>query len=471
MLAVGGAVFLGHNELRHQREAFDTTGRIAHRLLSQQVVQHDAILATLALLIPGDNDPPAQNLPSVYPQIQRMQYRAAGQPWQEPTLDAAEAAARRSGHAQVAVDETSEGRYRLVTPAGNGAYALTIDLIRVVPREEWPLPPGPSDTRVTLQWQDQAPYVLQEGAPATGPGWPLSFGKTLSSQSQPFDLHISRHMGWTELPWLGMALWVALVGVASALWRAWQSQTVARQRAEDLLRMGQVQRLNTLGELAAGMAHELNQPLTAVVANTQAASRLLRESPDADPTALHAMTQAVAQAQRAAEVVSRLRRVIERPTTPAASPEVALQPAVRNVLHLLDPDCRQRQVTPRLDAPDHDLRVLADPVALEQILHNLTSNALQALEHTPPEQRELIIRLRARQQVAQLDVIDTGCGISPEAMPQLFQPFFSAREGGLGLGLSLCETLATNMGGQLSAHHRDDGRGGAVFTLTLPLAP
>ena len=110
-----------------------------------------------------------------------------------------------------------------------------------------------------------------------------------------------------------MALWALVVAAVLTVLRHGLRQRAARSRAEELLRLGQVARLNTLGELAAGMAHELNQPLTAVLANTQAARRLLDDDPPELATARSAMAQAVEQARRAADVVGRLRRVVERP--------------------------------------------------------------------------------------------------------------------------------------------------------------
>jgi len=466
-LALAGAALLGRAELQQQREAFDTDARIAHRLLSQRVVQHDAVLATLALLEPSGAEQPEQRLPAVYSQILQVRRRAPGDSWPDTALINAETRSRATRHAALAALDTHNGRYNLVMAAGNGAYALRIALRETVPWDEWPLPPDRSPARVTLELPGAAPYVLQTGKADDGAGWPLDFAKVLASQSQPFNLVITRRMGWHELPWLGMAGWVALVLLAAGAWTAWQRQATERRRAEELLRLGQVARLNTLGELAAGLAHELNQPLTAVVANTQAANRLLREQGGADPTALGAMEQAVAQARRAAEVVGRLRRVVERPAAADEQQVVVLQDAVRNALHLLEPESRRRQVSPTLDAPSADLRVVADPVALEQIVHNLLMNALQALEQVPPERRNLVLRLREDGKRGRIDVLDSGPGIAPEAMARLFQPFYSTREGGLGLGLSLCETLATNMGGSLVASNRETG--GAAFTLTLPL--
>jgi C4-dicarboxylate-specific signal transduction histidine kinase len=245
-------------------------------------------------------------------------------------------------------------------------------------------------------------------------------------------------------------------------------QRSARRRAEELLRLGQVARLNTLGELAAGVAHELNQPLTAVLANTQAAQRLLVDNPPDVATAQQAMTQAAAQARRAAEVVGRLRRVVEQqPEASTSAQAVDLGDALRRALYLLEPECQRRGVAPVVQV-DATVLVHADSVALDQIIHNLLMNALQALEKSDKKPRNLLLTIARQAKSGQLIVADNGPGIPSEVLPHLFEPFFSTREGGLGLGLTLCETLASGMDGHLSASNAEEG--GAVFTLTLPLA-
>ena len=223
--------------------------------------------------------------------------------------------------------------------------------------------------------------------------------------------------------------------------------------------------MNTLGELAGGMAHELNQPLTAVLANTQAAQRLLAEESVDLVTVQTAMAQAVNQARRAADVVGRLRVLVERPDAAAHLRPVDLRDAVRNVLHLMQPECARRDVVPALTAHT-PVWVKAEPVALDQIVHNLLLNALQALEQVTARHRTMQIVVLADARHGTLTVSDSGPGITPKAMPRLFEPFYSTRAGGLGLGLSLCETLVSNMGGTLTAANQV--RHGAIFTLTLP---
>jgi len=474
-LAAGsGAGWLAHARLQQLQAAFETDARIVHRLLSQRMVQHDAILSTLALLQPaepgqGSADAALPRLPSVYPQILDVLRRPADGTWPAaaPGLDAAEATSRASGHATLARPDLAAGRYHLVLASAPASYALHIDLRATVPREEWPMDPATSPVRVTLEHAGQAFTVQPGSTPARG--WTYGFRKALASPSQPLDVVARRVVGWGELPWLAMLGWCAATAAAAVAGRALWSHRVARRRAEELLRLGQVARLNTLGELAAGMAHELNQPLTALLSGTQAAQRLLGDDPPDLDTARTAMARAVEQARRASDVVGRLRRLVERPDLAGQMQPLQLPAAVHDVLHLLEPECRARAVVPEVQAEPGLPAVLAEPVALQQIVHNLVMNALQALEQVPAAERRLELRLGTPTPgQVQLTVRDHGPGIPPEARERLFEPFFTTRAGGLGLGLPLCESLAQAMGASLQLAP-GNGRG-AAFVLLLPAA-
>jgi signal transduction histidine kinase len=471
VVAALGCVWLARAEIRSQREAFETDARIVHRVLSQQVVQHDAILATLGLLQPDEAVAP-ERLSALYSQIIGVIRRAAGQPWP----DAALAEAARQSHAlrrAVLADlDFAAERYRIALAGHPAGYALVLHARAMVPWTEWPMDRANSPVEVALEHAGQR-IVLQAGdgvAMAGASGWRFEFHKELASASQPFDVVLRRQLGWQHLPWAWMALWCAVVALALVAQAAVQRQRTARRRAEELLRLGHVARLNTLGELAAGMAHELNQPLTAVLANTQAARRLLQEDPPELATAREAMTQAAEQARRASDVVGRLRRSIERPELAARLETVDLPAIARAALDLLEPEFARQGVAVRLTAaaPVH---VKADAVAVEQITHNLLMNALQALESVPAGHRSIDVRVHAEGTATALGAIevrDSGPGIAADVLPRIFEPFFSTRAGGLGLGLSLCESLATGMGGTLAA--TSDGEHGATFTLTLPRA-
>ena len=462
-----GSVAIARFELSRLRDAFDTDMRIAHRLLSQRVVQHDAVLATLALLQPPPQaDPAEQRLPALYSQILRVQRHDRGGDWPDPRQQAAESASRTLKRAALARVDFDTGRYELVLAAEPASFALLMDLRAIVPWSEWPMQPQTSPVRVLLEQGGQS-FVLQPGH-AGGWGWRFDFGKHLASDSQPFNVAGTRAVGLDELPWLAMLAWSAAVIALLAALGAWQRQRRGRQRAEELVRLGQVSRLNALGELAAGMAHELNQPLTAVLANTQAAGRLLSDDPPDLATARSAMTQAAQQARRASDVVGRLRRVVAPAAAGAKLQPVILQDALRSAVYLLEPELAQRQIEPQLRAGPEPLRVLAEPVALEQILHNLLMNAMQALEQVPASGRELVLTVSSAPDHGAVTIADNGPGIAPEHLPRLFEPFFSTRENGLGLGLSLCESLALGMGARLTAAPNPPR--GASFQLTLPKA-
>ena len=473
-LTAVGAVWIARAELAQMQQDFETDVRIAHRLMSQQMVQYDAVLATLALLEPSTGaEHPEQRLPSVYSSILRVQRRDRDQPWPDSAragaLDAAEARSRSLQRAELATLDLAHGRYTLVIGASPFSYALDIDLAGSVPWRDWPMNPQRSPVRLSLQ-RDGQQLVLQPGTLSTSRerGWRFGLSKALASPSQPFDLVAERQIGWGELPWRAIAGWaLAMAVLLAGLWAA-QRQRVERRRAEELLRLGQVARLNALGELSAGLAHELNQPLTAVLANAQAARRLLDDEPPDLATARDAMGQAVEQARRAAGVVGRLRRVIERPEAGGDTKPLVLQEVVRSAMHLLAPEFARHDVAAQFDASAQaPVRVQAEAVALEQIVHNLLMNALQALELVPAAERRLVVSVGRNGQEGVLTVTDNGRGIAPEALPRLFEPFFSTREGGLGLGLSLSETLAGGMGGSLSAGNVSPR--GARFTLLLPL--
>jgi signal transduction histidine kinase len=477
-----GLFLLIQQAIEREHANFETGARIAHRLLSQRAVQHEAVLTTLSLMQPALNP----RLPAVYPQILQLMHRVDGQPWPGPPAlqNAFLAAEKEKGGPRPALADLTAGRFWIMSSSGSGAaYALELSLQLMVPWDEWPFGQGASGgdgnggnggdadrLAIIHAWLEYggAKWTIQEagiGRNSAGELRRFTFRKQLASQSQPFDLVVERSYRISDLSWPWLALWtavwtLALTGLAHVL-----RQRRARQRAEELLRLGQVSRLNALGELAAGLAHELNQPLTAVLAGTQAATRMLADDPPELAAARNAMTQTVSQARRAAEVVARLRRVIERPNS-GERKAIDLAGAAGNVLHLLEPECARRGVAVQLIAGDIVL-AQADPVALDQILHNLIGNALNALDGIPQPQLTLRVSHPPGSNMVSFSVRDNGCGVPPELANRLFEPFVSGRPGGLGLGLSLCETLAEEMGGRVRYRPASPG---TEFILELPSA-
>lgn len=466
LLAAVGSAFIVRAALAERRAAFDTDARIAHRLLSQVAAQHDAMLATLVLLQPAAAE--SRRLPALAPQVLRLDRRGEGEAWPTPQAEALAAAEARSAQVARAVPVATglaAGRFTLVRAGTPAAYALTIDLAAMVPWPDWPLQ-REGGAHAELRLGGKA-WPVQRGHGTGATPWRLAASKALAAESQPFELVIEQPIVWRELPWGSVALWCLFSAALAAAAAAWWRQRENTRRAQALLRLGQAARLNALGELAAGMAHELNQPLTAVLAGTQAAARLIDEAEPDLATAREALARSAQQARRAADVVARLRRLVQPPDPDAAPQRIMLADAVSSVLDLLHPQLRQLGVA--VDSSGLGATaVRADPVALEQVLHNLVHNALQALEQVPAQRRRLMFSAGSEDGRSTLQLRDSGPGFMPEALQQALDPFFTTRSGGLGLGLSLCDTLAAGMGGTLRvANHAE---GGALVTLTLPAA-
>jgi CheY-like chemotaxis protein len=181
------------------------------------------------------------------------------------------------------------------------------------------------------------------------------------------------------------------------------------------------------------------------------------------------MAQAAQQGRRAAEVLGRLRHAVERPDTAAQARPVVLQDAVRNAFHLLEPEFARRHVAASL-AGDAPVSVSAEPVALEQIVHNLLMNALQALDQVPAGERKLVVSAEAGGKEGTLRVTDSGRGIDPAVLPRIFEPFFTTKQVGRGTGLGLATVYAIvqRYGGVIDIDTAV-GRGTAI-TVYLPVS-
>lgn len=492
LLTVLGATAIVRWDIATRRDAFAVDARIAHRLLSQRAAQLDAVLATLALLAPAaDAGQPAMRLPALWPAVLSVQRSDAHNPWPDAALAAAEAQSRAlaAGPHRAVLAEVDPAlmHYSLVLAGSPASWALRVDARRLVPEDEWPL----SDTgpvRALLVAGAQA-LVLHPGAPEARqpagltPGF--TFAKVLATPSQPFELRLQRATGPAQWPWPWLLAWAAACAAATSVLLALEHARETQRRHAELVRMAQAARLTTLGELAAGMAHELNQPLAAVLASTAAAQRMLHpdepgvprqpgeDGPDL-PAVRQALDLAAAQARRASGVLTRLRRLVQDPTQGAVLQHVDLRALCVQMLSLLGPELQRRGINASVSGSVPAL--WADPVMLEQIVHNLVTNAMQALESaaTPSPTVSVMLQAVPDRALARLLVRDNGPGFAPEHLGRVFEPFFSTRAGGLGLGLPLCETLALALGGSLQAHNvagaPGAGRAGAELVLTLPLA-
>jgi len=239
----------------------------------------------------------------------------------------------------------------------------------------------------------------------------------------------------------------------------------ARKQRE---RLAHVARLGTLGEMAAGIAHELNQPLAAIANYTQACQRLLA-SGDMEPEELgQVLGRVTAQARRAGDVIQRLRAFVRRHTPDRRHRDA--REVVQEILPLVEMDCRSHEVDLQLDFQADLPKIQVDGIQLQQVLLNLTRNAVEAMNAVEPETRRLLIRTETlNEDEVELTVTDTGPGVQDSLLEQLFEPFFTTKPEGMGLGLSLSRSIIEAHGGVL---RYDSGPGtGSIFRIRLPTAP
>jgi PAS domain S-box-containing protein len=238
----------------------------------------------------------------------------------------------------------------------------------------------------------------------------------------------------------------------------------SREREKSLRdELSHAARLGTMGEMASGIAHELNQPLGALVIYAETARRLGATLPSNELQ--NALQCIVEQSLRAGEIIRRMRAFVKRvpPTLAAAD----LNHLVREVLALLVHDLRKHEVELRLELDERLPPVLAETIQIQQVIVNLARNAIEAMTEKPRHDRLLRIHTQNTPDGAQVSVIDNGCGIDPSVVTKLFEPFQTTKPNGMGIGLSICQTLVRSHGGSIGMCPNPDG--GTIFYFTLPV--
>lgn len=226
-------------------------------------------------------------------------------------------------------------------------------------------------------------------------------------------------------------------------------------------------RVSLLGELSGSLAHELSQPLTAILANAQAAKRrIAADQPDLEAIK-PVLLAVIEEVKRAAQIVHRVRALARKETPPHEL--LNANQLVQESVALLQGNLTATDLTLTLDLAPVLPQVPGGVIELQQVVLNLLINALQAMETMPPNRRSLTVTTRATNERILIAVRDSGPGLSPETMPRLFEAFYTTKRSGLGLGLAFCRRIAESYGGSVSAENHPDG--GAVFTLALPFQP
>jgi PAS domain S-box-containing protein len=229
--------------------------------------------------------------------------------------------------------------------------------------------------------------------------------------------------------------------------------------------LAHVMRVTSLGELTASIAHEVNQPLGAVVANAEACIGWLdRDQPDL-AEARAAIERIVTDGLRAGEVIRRVRALVKRSESEVTRLDV--NEVVIEAVAFLRHELERSGVSVRLALGADPITVLADRIQLQQVLINIGMNAIEAMQSTTDRSRDLLIRTHREGAQAQVAVTDSGIGIPEEHITRIFDAFFTTKSSGMGMGLSICRSIIEAHGGRLRASSPE--RGGTTFEISMPL--
>jgi two-component system, LuxR family, sensor kinase FixL len=479
--------------------AHERDGTTLHRIVSQRVDQHDAHLTGLSALTTSSTQPPIDALQAVaatiiqfYPRILAVDIVAIDQPAEAgaiytsrkvpatvPTDDVLAAARRGSRRAEVVAAPGTTGRYLLVKRAPNSdaaryALSLEIDGQRLIETD-------------SATVSANAMRALPDGQPiyassslihgASNSIFHLKAETQLASSSQPMRLSLHRNVPVTSLiPWGWIAASAAATGTLLLLVRNMlmarlaERNAIARATASaQEARLAHATRINAMGELSLGIAHELTQPLAALLSQSQAGLRMMRSSVH-DYEAIGGVLEANARhAKRAGDLLQKLRDW--NSADPPTNQVVDLNQVITEIALFNRTDLARRSIELRLGLQQQAPTAAADQVGLEQVVQNLLVNARDACQDARPKGSLIRINTFSKGDQVGFTVSDDGPGFGADVAERLFEPFFTSKPDGMGLGLSICRRLVETFRGEILAANHGDGGSGAVITVTLPAAP
>lgn len=291
--------------------------------------------------------------------------------------------------------------------------------------------------------------------------------------SETQEIYLPNRQKWFEvrrqyIQWVDGHL--AQLQVATDITARRQAEELARQEEERLQFTG---RLMTMGEMASSLAHELNQPLAAINNYCMGTAALVRAGRTSPETLLPALEKTSQQAVRAGMIIKRIRSFVKR-SEPKRQP-TSIYEIVADAVGLAEIEARKRRIRIVTELPAGLPQIYVDPVLIEQVLVNLLKNAAEAMQnHTPPPglRRDLSIRLHVRRQERAIEftVVDHGPGVDETAIERLFEPFFSTKSDGMGMGLNICRSIIESHHGRLwvENNYAGDVRSGCTFFILLP---
>jgi signal transduction histidine kinase/DNA-binding response OmpR family regulator len=242
------------------------------------------------------------------------------------------------------------------------------------------------------------------------------------------------------------------------------AEAAARLRDAELAHLS---RVSTMGQMASGLAHELNQPLSAIMNFAAVCRESMQASAGLSADAYSAIEEVMNEARRAGAIIARMRAFVRKQEPPRALLEV--NELVRETLRLTDFEFQHQRIQPHLELQENLPKVLGDAVQLEQVLVNLLYNALDAMREADGAGNALTVQtgLHQESQLIQVCVTDAGCGMTQRQLERLFEPFFTTKSNGLGMGLNISRSIIESHGGRLFATP-NPGKG-MRFCFTLPI--
>ncbi len=443
----------------------ETESNVLYRLASQRADQHDAHLTALSAVANATDDPGhslfldvAATIAHFYPRIVDIQLIplavgkkpvGLGALSPETTALLRESVLRSQGQMVLMADPERHGFYILGKRSPNTADAryglmLVIDARQLLADAShfW------SEPGVFLRLSlPKGPLLVgQAGSDAE-----LYFSKALASPSQPLILATGMALGPADLfPMAETTLVLLLLSAAYlVVLAAWRQRVRTRLALEQARlsalesRLAHASRVNALGEMASGLAHELTQPLTAILAQTQASRRIVAQS--SSTPLLPVLDETVAQAKRASAILERFRNWSRPQALNVGCFDI--RDALHNVRALLASQAALSKTRLMFELPSYPVLVEADPVEMEQVIFNLVRNGLDAV--TGQEAGQVTVSLNQTDTQLIIDVADNGPGVLPALRDSLFTPFTTSRPDGTGLGLALSQRLIERAHGEV----------------------
>ena len=309
-------------------------------------------------------------------------------------------------------------------------------------------------------------------------GGNCSAGTSAKSRLPPGSEILFREpTAWERYSWQIASIVAVLLiqaGLISVLLREHRRRQLAEvQSRQRMAELAHVNRFSTAGELTASIAHEINQPLGAILTNAETAEAILKsQSPDIaelpDIIELKDIVNDILQDdRRATEVIRRMRSLLKK--APFEQKQFDLNEVVQETIRFFSALAVGRKFELVSVITPDALPILGDRIQLQQVILNLVVNGIDAMKDTPSENRIISIRTSRVENFAQLSVSDRGPGIPEDKLKEVFEPFFTSKAEGMGMGLSIARTIIEAHNGLISAKNRDHG--GASFRIRLPLCP